>query len=183
MNLTQGVHYRKLSNDLSVEKTREVLAVLDRPEILAVTERWPIEAIVIDRTGEKAIIGEYHSIHRVISVNSARKPGIHLGEEFRAGETGNMSAATWDKTESMRRSVLQELAHHIENCVPGMIAIVSRAYANPRKRPITRYARRPEEYFAETFIAFLVETEALSSYDPVGSTMVQDAFDLMRMQK
>src|SRR5438876_1046741 len=39
------IHYRALSSELSLDKTREVLAVLDRAEILEVLERNPIEKI------------------------------------------------------------------------------------------------------------------------------------------
>jgi hypothetical protein len=65
MKLTQGVHYKSLSSDLSAEKTRQVLEVLERPEILKVLGRWPVERILIARSSEKTISAEYHSLHRV----------------------------------------------------------------------------------------------------------------------
>jgi hypothetical protein len=86
-----------------------------------------------------------------------------------------MSGATEDKMESMRRALLQELAHHLENVSDRVKEAVRAGFEGPTKRPITRYAaeRGPLEYFAESFVAHIAEPEGLALYDPNGSMMVK----------
>jgi hypothetical protein len=85
-----------------------------------------------------------------------------------------VSAATKDKVESMRRALLQEVAHHFGNGNIEVAGIVDAAFRDPRKRPITRYAAaNPGEYLAESFVAYMVDREVLASYDAVGSMMVE----------
>jgi hypothetical protein len=184
MKAKLGVHYKAVRSDLSHERTTEVLSALNRREILRVLENNPIESITIQRSGIKGRLGEYAWQDKTIIVNSARKPGVHFGEDFRAGESGNMSAATRDRMESMRRSLLQETGHHMENSIPGARAMIREAFANPAKRPIAEYAgSAADEYFAESFVAFMLEPEVLADYDPVGSTMVQQALNLVWKHK
>jgi hypothetical protein len=176
-----GIHYRSLSSDLSREKTQEVLSALKHRDILNVLRRNPIECITIARTGGKPYPAQYRWDEKTIAINSARKMGVHYGAAFRAGITNTMSAATSDKIESMRRSLLQETAHHIENSVTELTGEIQAAFSNPAKRPITQYAATSaREYFAETFVASVVEPRALADHDPVGSTMMNQAILLMR---
>jgi hypothetical protein len=167
MKLTQGVHYKSLTSNLSVEKTREVLAVLDRPEILAALEKHPIQRIIIARLGDKIALADYVWSDKTLTLNSGLKPGVHFGEDFIPGQSGNLSAATVDRIESMRRSMLHETAHHLQNAFPVIGNIVSEAFANPAKRCITRYASRlAVEYFAESFVAFVICRDLLESFIP-----------------
>jgi hypothetical protein len=157
---------------------------VDRPEILAALKREPIQLISIGRFGDKQHPGWYDSDAKAVSVDSGRKLGVQFGEEFQPGRTWNMSRATMDKAESMRRSLLQETAHHIETSMPGVRRIVAEAWANPVKKPITGYAGyESAEYFAESFVAYMVERDALAAYDAVGSRMVEQAIALMRKPK
>jgi hypothetical protein len=177
----KGVHYRKLKSDLSVGKTERIIAALNQPEILAALERNPIESISISRLGNKSHPAWYDSDSKSVSIDSSRKPGVQYGREFQPGVTANMSSATPDKIESMRRSLLQETAHHIENSVPGVAKLMMTAFSDSGKRPITRYAaQEPKEYFAESLVAYVVERDALAKHDPVGSKMVKQAMALMR---
>jgi hypothetical protein len=144
-------------------------------------ERVPIEKISIGRLGDKQHPAWYDSHAQSVSINSARKLGVHFGEGFSPGRTWNMSAATRDNVESMRRSLLQETAHHIEASIPGVKEAVAKAWANPNKNPITQYARQePGEYFAESLIAYMVERNALTEHDPIGVRMVEQAIALMQ---
>jgi len=100
--------------------------------------------------------------------------GVHYGETFEPGKTGNMSAATGDKAESSRRGLLHEIARHLENGNARVRAIRDAAFADPRRRPITRYARQDaSEYLAESLTAHIAEPESLSRHDPVGSRMIK----------
>jgi len=85
--------------------------VLERPEILRALRQKPIQQILICRLPEQGTSGVYSYDDRTVTLNSARKMGVHFGDTFRPGSTGNMSAATTDKLESPRRSLLHELAH------------------------------------------------------------------------
>jgi len=181
MKAKQGVHYKLVTSELSRERTGAVLAALDRRELLEILEANPIERITIRRAGAKQISGEYDWRHKAATINSARKIGIHYGAEFLPRISYSMSAATSDKLESMRRSLLQEVAHHFENSVAAVSSIVRAAFANPSKSPITRYARTSaEEYFAESFVAHIVDPNALAAYDPAGSRMVEQVLALTR---
>ena len=173
-----------VASELCREKTSEVLSALNRREVLEVLERSPIERITIGRSGGKQINGEYDWRRKTVAVNSARKQGIHYGADFWAGISYSMSAATSDKLESLRRSLLRETAHHIQNSVAGVSKIISAAFANPARSPITRYAgTSAEEYFAESFVAYVAEPKALTDHDPVGSRMVEQALALMKKPK
>jgi hypothetical protein len=184
MKPEQGTHYRAVYSDLSREKTEEVLSALKDPNVLSALKGNPISSIAIERTVNRLYLAEYNWHDKAIAINSARKLGVHYGEEFRPGLTGNMSAATSDRAESMRRSLLQESAHHLQNTVPGIGDSVISAFADAAKRPITRYAATSaEEYFAESFVASMVEPEALAEYDPVGDKMVKQAMALIRKPK
>ena len=179
-----GTHYRAVYCGLSRDRTEEVISALENPAVLAALKKNPINSITIERTGNKLYPAEYNWHDKAITINSARKLGVHYGEEFRPGTIGNISAATSDKTESMRRSLLQESAHHFQNVVPGIGNFVNAAFADASKRPITRYAgTSAEEYFAESFVAFMVDAETLAEYDPVGGKMVKKAMAMIRKRK
>ena len=179
--IQQGIHYRKLESDISAGKTQQVLGALNHPGIVNALGRVPIEKISISRLGDKQHLAWYDSHAQSVSINSARKLGVHFGEEFSAGRTWNMSAGTRDKVESMRRSLLQETAHHIEASIPGVRETVAEAWANPDKNPITQYARQESgEYFAESLIAYMVERNAFTEHDPIGGKMVEQAIASMQ---
>jgi hypothetical protein len=174
MKPEQGTHYLAVYSELSRERTEEVLSALKNPGVLSALKRSPIGSFTIGRTGSKLFPGEYNWRDKAVIVDSARKLGVQYGADFRPGVTRNMSAATLDKTESMRRSLLQETAHHLQNTVPGIGDSVRTAFADPAKRPITRYAATSAEgYFAESFVASVVEPDSLAEYDPVGGKMVK----------
>jgi hypothetical protein len=149
LEVASGVHYRKLESDIPARMCQQVLEALNHPGIAKALQRMPIEKISIGRLGDKQHPAWYDSHAQSVSINSARKLGVHFGEGFSPGRTWNMSAATRDKVESMRRSLLQETAHHIEASIPGVKEAVARAWANPNRNPITQYAgQEPGEYFA-----------------------------------
>ena len=177
-----GVHYRRLESDLSKEGTRRVLSALQRPEILDLLQVDPLESIVIARLPAKGESAYYDWGEKTVTVNSAGKLGVYYGAAFEPGVTRNMSGATMDKMESMRRALLQELAHHLENVSDGVKAAVKAGYESATRRPITRYAAEggPQEYFAESFVAYIVEPKVLASYDPNGSIMVKKALAASR---
>ena len=161
-----------------------MLSALNRRDVLDFLKANPIERITIGRSGGKQISGEYDWRRRTVFINSARKMGVQYGAEFRPGKSPSMSAATPERLESMRRTLLQETAHHIENSVPGVGKIVRAAFATSAKSPITRYAGvNAEEYFAESFVAHMVEPKALANCDPVGSKMVEPALAVVRKPK
>ena len=172
--LQPGVHYARLESDLSREKTSQILHVLERPDILTALQRNKIESVAFRRLLGKAYSAYYDSDTKAISVNTARKLGVHYGETFEPGQTGNMSAATLDKQESIRRALLHELAHHFETNNAEVAAIRDAAFADPQRCPITRYAGSDaSEYFAESLAAYVVEPRALCNYDPAGSMMIE----------
>jgi len=179
--LERPLPYGSLRSDLSQERTREILRVLDRPEILDALKRNKIMSIVLERLPEKSQSAYYDFAQKSITVNTARKLGIYFGEEWRPGRTGNMSAATKDKAESTRRALLQEIAHHFENGNTEVVRLRDAAFRDPRKRPITRYAAADAgEYWAESFVAYMVDPDALATYDPVGSMMVKKVLSAAR---
>ena len=164
--IQRGVHYHRLESDLSQTRTKKILAVLQEPEILAGLASRPVKEILIRRLTEKDVSAVYDYRAESITVNSVRKRGVHLGESFQPGMTGNMSAATNDPIESARRALLQELAHHLEGIGDGG-NIMQAGFASPDKRPITQYAQTNwKEYFAESFVAHFAEPAALRQYDP-----------------
>jgi hypothetical protein len=124
MKAKPGIHYKAVDSELARERTGEVLSALNRREILQVLETNPIENIAIRRTGDKQISGEYDWRRRTIVLNAARKMGIHYGADFRPGSSYSMSSATSDRMDSLRRSLLQETAHHVENSLVGVSEIV-----------------------------------------------------------
>jgi hypothetical protein len=170
-----------LESDLSQAKTKQVLAVLQKPEILDALKRRPIQEIIIRRLADRTTSAFYVYEDQSITVNSARKLGVHFGEEFRPGVTINMSAATTDKMESTRRALLQEIAHHMEG-IGEAGELMRSGFENPKKRPITQYAADAgwREYFAESLVAHFVDPAALQRYDPSGSMMVKAVLSAVR---
>lgn len=179
-DIRQGIHYLTRDSDISDLKTNRVLSVLGYPPIAEALKRSPIKHISIARLGDKQHPAWYDYRAKSVSINSGRKFGVQFGEEFSPGRTWNMSGATTDKIESMRRSLVQETAHHIEASIPGVKDVVSEAWASAKKNPITGYAtQEPPEYFAESLVAYMVERDALLRYDPVGYKMIERAIALM----
>jgi len=174
-----GVHYRVLAGELSKTKKQALLSVLDRPEILSALRQKPLQAIYMERLQTRGISGFYDAKEQSITVNTVRRLGSTHGEPFRPGRIGNMSAATNDRMESMRRTLIQELAHHLEHSYAGVRKLVTAAEKDAARKPITRYATQPGEYFPETLIAYLVERDALAQYDPVGFKMVEEVLELL----
>jgi hypothetical protein len=157
-----------------------VLAVLQRPEILDALENRPLSSISILRLRDPRVSAFYTYDEQSITLNSGRKLGVHFGEEFQAGSSRNMSWATTDKAESMRRAMLHELAHHFEG-FSGAAPLMEAGFANPDRRPITRYAGSEwREYFAESLVAHFVDPGALAKYDPSGSMMVMKVLSAIR---
>src|SRR5664280_2525536 len=95
--------YWRLESDLSQAKTDQVLAVLHRPEILDPLEKMPLSSISILRLRDPRISAFYTYEERSIALNSGRKRGVHFGGEFQPGSSRNMSWATTDGIESIRR--------------------------------------------------------------------------------
>ena len=145
-----------------------------------VLARYPVTKITIGRFSQRLIAAEYHARNRTITINSARKLGFHFGEDFVPGLIQSMSRAATDRLESRRRSLLHEIAHHLACCVPELEALVLQTIASANCRPITAYARRSSEYFAESFVAFFVCHAALQGHDPAGCTMVEKSLALLR---
>jgi hypothetical protein len=153
---------------------------LQNPEILDALSRRPIQEIIIRRLAEKSTSAFYQYDDQSITVNSARKLGVHFGGSFRPGYSRSMSWATTDKIESLRRAMLHELAHHFEGFTEAK-ALMEEGFERPDKRPITRYAGTEwGEYFAESFVAHFVEPSALAKYDPNGSMMVMKVLSAVR---
>ena len=160
VNAQEGVPFRRLQSDLSTQKTGQVLKALGDPAVAAALKKTPIESILIARLPDRDHPAWYDYSTKSVSINSARKLGVHFGESFEPGKTWSMSGATPDKQESLRRSLLQETAHHLQSSVPGIDAVVREAWIDPKRLPITRYAASdPLEYFAESLTAFFVEKE------------------------
>src|ERR1035437_6208325 len=110
---------------------------------------------------------------RSIALNSGRKRGVHFGGEFQPGSSRNMSWATTDGVESIRRAPFHQVAPHFE-AFDEAASLMQAGFASPGKRSITRYAGTGwREYFAESFIAHFVEPDALPRHDPNGSMMVR----------
>jgi hypothetical protein len=169
-----------LESDLSPAKTKQVLGVPQTPEILEVLERRPLSSISILRLRDPRISAFYVHAEESITLNSGRKLGVHFGGKFLAGASRNMSWATMDRIESLRRAMLHELAHHLEG-FPEARTLMELGFRRPDKRPITRYAGTEwREYFAESFVAHFVEPRALAEYDPSGSTMVMEILSAIR---
>jgi hypothetical protein len=178
--IRKGVHYGRVVSDLPQAKTNQVLAVIERPEILDALARRPIKEIIFRRLGEKSTSAFYVYEDQSITVNSARKLGVHFGGSLQPGSSRSMSWATTDKIESMRRALLQELAHHFEG-FNGATALMKEGFGQPDKRPITRYAGTHwREYFAESFVAHFVDPDALAKQDPNGSMMVKKVLSSIR---
>jgi hypothetical protein len=174
------VHYLRLESDLSQAKTSEVLAVLEREEILVALARKPIREIAIRRLKEKHASACYIHDEQSVTVNSARKRGVHFGGSFLPGVSWSMSWATSDKMESMRRALLQELGHHLEG-FHNATELMEQGYARINKHPITAYASTGwREYFAECFVAYFAAHDILGGYDPIGSMMVEEVLSLTR---
>lgn len=178
----KGGQYRELQNSgLSKDKAQEVLSVLGRPEIADILRQRPIRRISIERSSVQGFGGVYDDRTKQITLNSVRRRGVNYGEAFVPGRTGNMSAATDNPMESLQRTLLQELAHHLEDTEPRIVAISDEAFYDLARRPITSYAVTPrKEYLAESFVAYMVERNALSTYDPVGFKMVEKVLAVLR---
>jgi hypothetical protein len=146
-----------------------VLAVLQRPEILDALEKRPLSSISILRLRDPRVSVFYTHDEQSITLNSGRKLGVHFGGEFQPGSSRNMSWATTDKAESMRRAMLHELAHHFEGFREAA-PLLEAGCASPEWR----------EYFAESFVAHFVDPGALAKYDPNGSMMAMKVLSAVR---
>ena len=180
----EGKHFKSLRSNLSKAKTEAVLSVLDGSPILDTLAKHPIQEIEFLRTPERGWNGAYDHEARTIQINTIRRWGNGFGEAFVPGKSFSIASATGDKLESMRRSLLQETAHHMQEVGGKAVSDIARAaFNNAARRPITRYAERPWfEYLAESWSACNVEREALRSYDPVGYKMVEDVLAVLRKQ-
>lgn len=89
--------------------------------------------------------------------------------------------------QGLLRTLLHEFGHHIHrgdyftnraraNVVDATIGV---AYRSPAANPVTRYARSSRaEYFAESFVAFVVDPTALMNHDFEGYRMVEDVLTM-----
>ena len=73
-------------------------------------EDWTAISRARRQTNEKSHSAYYDPGVKTVTVNTARKPGVHYGEIFEPGQNGNMSAATMDRadrsawTEELRKT-------------------------------------------------------------------------------
>jgi hypothetical protein len=81
----------------------------------------------------------------------------------------------------VRRALLQEIAHHLES-IGGADELMRQWFKDPNKRPITKYAAVAgwREYFAESFVAYVVDPKALENNDPAGIMMVKAVLSAVR---
>jgi hypothetical protein len=124
----------------------------------------------------------YNSQVKKVQVNTIRRKGHNYGEAFSPGNSISMSWGTENKIESMRRSLLHEVAHHQHEAGGDEIEEIGRvAFTDNRSRPITRYARsRWDEYIAETWVAHNVERKTLEEFDPVGCQMIENILEALK---
>ncbi len=173
----EGVHYGTVHSDLSDVQTGRVLSALDGSPALGILSEHKIESIAITCDLPKDWKGLYdYRAGGTVQVNSIRRRGYHYGELFVPGASSQISVATDDKFESMRRVLLHETAHHRQSVGGDAVSrILDRAWGDSAKRSITKYASKLSgEYLAETWVAFHTHWSQLRSYDPVGCKMIED---------
>ena len=163
-------YYQSLRSDLSRAKTEAVISALDRSPVLEILATWPLKEIELSRMESANVSGFYDHLAGKVRVNTIGRWGRSYGEAFSVGKSHRMSKATQDKMESMRRTLLHEIAHHLHEIGgEGVAAVAERSFLDPKSSPISPYATiDPEEYLAESWVAFNVEGNALQTFDPIG---------------
>ena len=119
--------------------------------------------------------GRYDRREQVLTVNTFW-PATSYGARLDHGPVGTIAETARTATEAMRYTFVHELGHHVHRQGGEAVdTIIETAFAEPDRKPITRYAKDlPSEYFAECLAAYTFHRTALQANDPVGYNMVVD---------
>jgi hypothetical protein len=97
------------------------MSALDGSPALGILARHPLRLVSFERFEGRNVNGSYLHGRAELRVNTIRRWGRNFGETFLPGRNRSMSAAAGDNIESMRRSLIHETAHHVqEPAVPSV---------------------------------------------------------------
>lgn len=172
-----GVHFGGFSEPPPKGVSQAVRTSIGDQGLLGFLERHPLEAIIINRRNNAGANAVYHgtsltrpraSVELMVS-----RPPFTLGQT--KGRGGGLSVSTWaeDRLEGILRSLAHELGHHLHLTAGREIDRQVRA-AHLLGQGISDYAAEVnhQEYFAETYCAYVFERDLLQELDPEGYKMV-----------
>lgn len=172
--LEEGIHFRKLRSGLSTQDTERFLDRAGFAWVRDVLERFPISNLVLEPTMEN-LNGSYMLGGREVSVNFGRDSST-FGKPFTAGTSWSVSSGAETLDDAVMRTFMHELGHHLHQTdirlTKDIDSIIGTAFAS--SSPVTEYAQaNAQEYFAESFAAYVFERAILEAHDPVGFGMVE----------
>jgi SPP1 gp7 family putative phage head morphogenesis protein len=186
--LDEGTHIQTLvvSNKWKKRLPEITAPLASIPGVAEYLEKHPVPRLEVVSSLRNAG-GDYLPSTRRIRL-SVKKGTLDLrGETLVPGETFTISRCAKTETERVARTFTHETGHfiHMHDFDPKVDAVVKKAWLDPGRKPLTRYASEydPREYFAESFSAYTFHREVLKEHDPVGFTMVEDVLRLRGILK
>jgi len=179
-SIVEGKHFKKFSSrGVTPAEQSKILEAARKARLVDFLEKRPLSELFLAPrvSDEYGVLGAYWPALQRLGVRTKLPPGS-LGQVFEPGKSFAVSLAGTDKVDSMRRTFVHELGHHVHRTSEQADKIIQAAFFNV-KSPITEYAGvNRAEYFAESFAAYTFHRGALRKHDPVGYRMVREVLTL-----
>ncbi len=108
------------------------------------------------------------------------------GEHLDWGKVNKVSQTAQSELEAIQFTLLHELGHHIHAHYRLANTLAFRQTMTiPTTNAVSNYAKtidRPQEFFAETFVAFVLFRVELSVYDQLGYAMILRALEALGIE-
>jgi hypothetical protein len=167
------------------------------PDVLDALERMKLPTLKFRAgRGRSPANGLFYPLSGRIEINATRAD-VTWGTGRLGKDAWSISSVAKSKTEAMQRTFTHEVGHHIhlrgaiqqreiwreveEAWKHARSTFRRRSHHTDRPLPLTKYSmKKREEYFAETFAAYVHEREVLRRVDPRGLEMVEKVLEILR---
>jgi hypothetical protein len=173
IRLTKGVHTHDIRSALTPGRTNRVFAALDGPP-LKVLGKYPLDVLELGRNLPTGWDGGYFPSERRITVLPS-VPREHYGRAFAPGSIRFVTNAAKSETEAIQRNLVHEIGHLLLDREPRAVkSYVKSFFQRNRDSAVSRYGRRnSREFFAEAWVAYHFEPQALRGYSQEVYSMVE----------
>lgn len=174
--LKVGTHFKLLEQGpLTNAELSDVLLAARKARLVDFLARKPLSELGFRSDIGHGTNGAYWPALQRLRIRPDRRADT-FGQPYKPGAMWSISKTATDRRDALRRTFVHELGHHV-HFTAGSDAdrAVRAAYADPKSKPLTQYGGTShEEYFAESFAAWVFHRNDLRRHDPVGYRMVRE---------
>lgn len=151
------------------------------------TERPFIQLQFVNRCflNDREVSGWYSYQHQTAEIALDRSFDCY-GQPLEWGKIQVVSYVSDTLLQATQKTLTHELGHHIHMALRELdLSMFRQTMTTVRTDAISQYAKtisKPEEYFAETFVAWIFHRTELMEYDKLGYAMMERALKMLKLE-